>query len=200
MLLPVFSPQRIDGLEPSTRAYCRELLDQVRERAVVDAASEYAQHIPVRVIANMLGLPESDADRFRTFVQHVIEEAALPMEERFAGFQALFAYLTPHILDRVENPRDDLITLLLRSEIDGEALDPLQVARTVALLLIAGIDTTWSAIGASLRHLARTPADRERLGREPELIPTAIEEFLRAYARSRWPDSSRRTSTTRAVP
>jgi len=56
------------------------------------------------------------------------------------------------------------------------------VGRTIALLLIAGIDTTWSAIGASLWHLAKTPADRERLVNEPELLPTAMEELLRAYA------------------
>src|SRR5690606_29911469 len=61
-------------------------------------------------------------------------------------------------------------------------LEPEHVSGTMALLLVAGIDTTWSAIGASLWHLAKTPADRERLVAEPELLPTAIEEFLRAYA------------------
>jgi cytochrome P450 len=182
MLLPIFSPQAVAKLEPSTRAYCEELVDALRGRDVVDAAEEYAQHIPVRVIANMLGLPESDADVFRHFVNHVLEGVALPMEQRAEGMVALFGYLQGHIDDHIANPRDDLITFLLESELDGQKLDPFQVARTIGLLLIAGIDTTWSAIGASIWHLAKTPHDRERLVLEPELLPVAIEELLRAYA------------------
>jgi cytochrome P450 len=182
ILLPVFSPQRIAELEPSTRAYCRELIDGMRGRDVVDAATDYARHIPVRVIANMLGLPESDADKFRGFVEAVLEGVALPIEERIAGFQALFEYLMPKIEERMREPQDDLISLLLQSEIDGVPLNPFHVGRTVALLLIAGIDTTWSAIGASIWHLAQTPADLQRLVTEPDLLPTAIEEFLRAYS------------------
>jgi len=65
---------------------------------------------------------------------------------------------------------------------DGQPLSDVHVLGSLRLLLIAGIDTTWSAIGSSLWHLAKTPADRERLVAEPQLIPTAIEEFLRAYA------------------
>lgn len=182
MLLPIFSPQAINRLEPATRAYCEELVDAVRGHDVVDAAEQYAQHIPVRVIAEMLGLPESDADIFRGFVNHVIEGVALPLEQRAEGMVELFQYLLAHIEDHVANPRDDLITFLLESELHGEKLEPFDVARTIALLLIAGIDTTWSAIGAALWHLAGTPADRERLVAEPQLLPTAMEELLRAYA------------------
>ncbi|MCU1448755.1 MAG: cytochrome [Acidimicrobiales bacterium] len=182
MLLPIFSPQAIEKLEPSTRAYCEELIGSMRGRDVVDAAEEYAQHIPVRVIANMLGLPESDADVFRGFVNHVIEGVSLPMEKRAEGMLALFAYMRDQIDDHIANPRDDLISFLLQSEMNGEKLDQFQVGRTIALLLLAGVDTTWSAIGASIWHLARTPPDRERLVKEPELLPVAIEELLRAYA------------------
>ncbi len=182
MLLPIFSPQSIDALEPSTRAYCHELLDELGDADVVDAAEQYAQHIPVRVIANMLGLPEEDADTFRGFVCAILEGVARPLEERITDFMALFQYLTGHIDDHLANPRDDLITFLLESELDGQPLTPFHVARTIGLLLIAGIDTTWSAIGASIWHLAKTPADRERLVAEPALLPTAMEELLRAYA------------------
>jgi cytochrome P450 len=182
MLLPVFSPAIIEKLEISTRAYCQELLAELKDKDVVDAAADYAAHIPVRVIANMLGLPEEDGERFRAFVLHVLEGVALPLEERIVGFQELFEYLMPQINDRVANPRDDLISLLLASEMDGEPLNPFHVVRTVALLLIAGIDTTWSAIGASIWHLAKTPTDLARLVAEPDLMPLAIEEFLRAYA------------------
>src|SRR5205085_399683 len=109
LLLGVFSPQAMDKLEPATRAYCEELVDKVRGLDVVDAAQEYAQHIPVRVIANMIGLPESDADVFRGFVNHVLEGVALPLEERAPGIAALFGYLQGHIEDHVAHPRDDLI-------------------------------------------------------------------------------------------
>jgi cytochrome P450 len=182
MLLPILSPQATDKLEPSTRAYCGELIAEMQGRDVVDAAQDYAQHIPVRVIANMLGLPEADADQFRGFVNHVLEGVALPFEQRAEGMLALFGYLQGHIEDHIANPRDDLISFLLSAELHGEKLDPFQVGRTIALLLIAGIDTTWSAIGASLWHLAKTPADRERLVKERDLLPTAMEELLRAYA------------------
>ena len=187
MLLPIFSPQKIDALEPSTRAYCQELIDEMKAKlasgtATIDAAEQYAQHIPVRVIANMLGLPEEDADQFRGFVHDILEGVALPLEERIGGFMNLFQYLQGHIDDHLANPRDDLITFLLESELNGEKLSPFHVARTIGLLLIAGIDTTWSAIGASIWHLAKTPSDRERLVDEPTLLPTAMEEFLRAYA------------------
>ena len=182
MLLPAFSPQKVDKLEPSTRAYCEELIDGMAGRDVVDAAEDYAQHIPVRVIANMLGLPESDAEVFRGFVHDVLEGVARPLEERVTSFMGLFQYLTGHIEDHKANPRDDLISFLIDSEMNGEKLNEFHVARTIGLLLIAGIDTTWSAVGASIWHLAKTPADRERLVAEPALLPTAIEELLRVYA------------------
>ena len=182
VLLPAFAPQAVDKLEASTRDYCKELIAEMGDRDVVDAAKEYAQHIPVRVIARMLGFPEEDADRFRGFVHHVLEGVALPMEEREAGMLVLFEYLEQQVNDHVENPRDDLTSFLLQSEMDGEPLSMDHVGGTMALLLLAGIDTTWSAIGASIFHLASTPADRERLVAEPGLLPIAMEELLRAYA------------------
>ena len=75
-----------------------------------------------------------------------------------------------------------MTSFLLNAELDGTKLAPEHVRGTMVLLMIAGIDTTWSAIGASLWHLAKHPADRKRLVAEPELIGTAIEELLRAYA------------------
>ena len=182
VLLPAFAPQAIAKLEPITRAYCEELVDGLRDRDVVDAAAEYSQHIPVRVIAHMLGFPEEDADRFRGFVNHVIEDVTLPMEQRIAGMSDLFGYLREQIDDHLANPRDDLTTFLLGAEMNGEPLEISHVGGTIALLLLAGIDTTWSAIGASLWHLARCDDDRRRLVDEPELLPIAMEELLRAYA------------------
>jgi cytochrome P450 len=182
LLLPAFSPKAITHLEPITRAYCEELVAALKGQELVDAAEGYAQHIPVRVIATMLGFPPEDADLFRGFVHHALEDVTLPLEQRIAGMQELFAYLNNQVEDHIEHPRDDLTSYLLQAEMDGQRIDTMHVAGTIALLLLAGIDTTWSAIGASLWHLAGHPDDRQRLVSQPELLPTAIEEFLRAYA------------------
>ncbi|MFA1537915.1 cytochrome P450 [Actinomadura monticuli] len=182
LLLPAFKKSAVQKLEEGTRAFCHALVDSFEGRDAVDAAHEYAQHIPMRVIGDMLGFPPEDAPRFREFVENVLEGVNLPPDERIARMDALFEYLLDQIRDHVANPRDDLTTYLLEAELYGRRLDPSHVSGTMALLLIAGIDTTWSAIGASLWHLARTPSDRERLVAEPSLLPTAMEEFLRVYA------------------
>lgn len=182
LLLPAFSPKAVAVLEPFTREYCNELLDAVDGKDLIDAAVDYAQHIPVRVIAKMLGFPPEDADTFRMFVHNALEGVDLPVEKRVENFGLLDEYLRAQVEDHIANPRDDLTTFLLNAEMDGQPLNAEHVGGTIALLLIAGIDTTWSAIGASLWHLAKTPADRERLASEPALMPFAVEEFLRAYA------------------
>ncbi len=86
------------------------------------------------------------------------------------------------IADRQANPRDDLISRLLDTEIDGVKISPEHVQGTCNLMLVAGIDTTWSSIGSAVWHLAAHPQDRQRLVDDPSLIPTAVEEFLRAYS------------------
>lgn len=182
LLLPAFTRRAVAKYEEATRAYCHALIDGLDGRPVVDAARDYAQHIPMRVIADMLGFPAEDGPRFREFVESALEAVNLPPEERFVRMSRLFDYLLAQIRDHAADPRDDLTTYLLNAELDGERLDPSHVVGTMSLLLIAGIDTTWSAIGASLWHLAKVPADRDRLLAEPGLLPTAVEEFLRAYA------------------
>ncbi|RSN05674.1 cytochrome P450 [Nonomuraea sp. WAC 01424] len=182
LLLPAFTKTAVARREASTRALCHELIDGLEGREVVDAAREYAQYIPMRVIADMLGFPLEDADRFQGFVENALESVNEPTEKRLERISELSDYLVAQIHDHLADPRDDLTTYLLDAELNGAKLDPVHVVGTMTLLLIAGIDTTWSAIGASLWHLAKTPADRRRLVAEPALLPTAVEEFLRAYA------------------
>lgn len=182
MLLPAFSPQAINGLEAGTRAYCHELLDAVSDREVIDAAVDYAQHIPVRVISDMVGFPPEDGDLMRGFVHDILVAVNSEADDRVDSVIRLFEYLRAHIIDHIEHPRDDLTTFLVNAEMDGQPLDPGHIGGTIALLMIAGIDTTWSAIGSSIWHLAGHPEDRERIVAEPELLPSAMEEFLRAYA------------------
>jgi cytochrome P450 len=182
LLLPAFTKKNVSRLEPSTRAFCHSLIDSFEGRDVVDAAHDYAQHIPMRVIADMLGFPPEDGPQFRQFVENTLEGINLPPEERIERMEALGDYLLDQVDDHLANPREDLTTYLINAEIYGHKLQAEHVTGTMALLLIAGIDTTWSAIGSSLWHLAQTPADRDRLAAEPGLLPTALEEFLRAFA------------------
>ena len=130
----------------------------------------------------MLGFPPQDGPQFREFVENLLEGINLPPEERIERMEKLFDYLLAQVLDHLENPREDLTSYLMDAEIFGQKLQADHVTGTMALLLIAGIDTTWSAIGASLWHLAKNPDDRRRLVAEPGLLPVAMEEFLRAYA------------------
>ena len=185
LLLPPFAPKAIQEWEPAARTSCRQLLDDIAAAVEagepeVDAAVAYTQHIPVRVIAAMLGLPEEDGDRFRIFIHRIIEAPGqVPVTD---PEDTLDAYLTRVVAEKRETPGDDLISYLLAAELAGEPLSDDHIRGTIALLIIAGIDTTWSAIGASLWHLAQHPEDRRRWVDEPAIRPFAVEEFLRFYA------------------
>lgn len=182
LLLPAFAPKKIDPLREEIRQMCHELIDKMGDKDVIDAAYEYAQHIPVMVIASMAGLPKEDGDIFRSWVHVILEGIGESREEREPVFLALNEYLEKAVQEKMENPGDDLISFLLDAEIMGNKLSPEHVRGTIILLMVAGIDTTWSGIGNSIWHLATNAVDRRRLVENPGMIPMAIEEFLRAYA------------------
>jgi len=186
ILLPPFAPKQIEPWEEDVQSLCNRLLDAMGDvepgETVVDAALQYAQHIPVNVIGRMLGFPEEDEELFRTFVHTTLETINEAPEVRSAGILQLNEYIDAQIQDHIAHPRDDLTSYLLGCELDGNPLEPQHVRGSIILLLIAGIDTTWSAIGSSLWHLAQTPFDRQRLQDDPEVMQFAVEEFLRAYA------------------
>jgi cytochrome P450 len=181
LLLPWFSHRRVDGYEAMTRDLCRGLVDSFVEAGTADAAAGYAQQIPVRVIAHILGVPGELSDTFTGWVRDVLEFADDPVRRR-AGAEGLLNYFVAEVARRRTEPGDDLLSELMHSEVDGRPVDDAIVLGTAALVLIAGVDTTWSAIGSSLWHLATHPEDRRRLATEPELMPTAVEELLRAYS------------------
>lgn len=182
ILLPAFAPKEIEEWIPATEAICRDLLNDLRGATACDGALDYAQHVPVRVIAKMLGVPQSDGDQFRTWIHQLLEEGPGNPDIARDANRALRDYLAAHIEQRRGERADDLLGFLLGLELNGEPLTDRHVIGTAFLLLIAGIDTTWSSIGAALWHLAGHPADRRRLAAHPELMDLAIEEFLRAYA------------------
>jgi len=181
LLLPWFSHKRVDGYVPLTRDLCKKLLDGFAGSGHADAAADYAQQIPVRVIAHILGVSPDLSDTFTLWVRDILEFAD-DAERRQRGAEGLLYYFVGQLEERRANPGDDLLSELLTTEVDGKPVDDGIVLGMAALALIAGVDTTWSAIGSSLWHLATHPDDRKRLVAEPELMPTAIEELLRAYS------------------
>ena len=183
VLLPPFTPQAIAKLTPRTRAICNELIDAFIAKGSCDAAVDYAQHIPVKVIAHMLEVPEADGDRFRSWINATLQEGVTDDSVLLRGLVEMTDYFRPHMLERRERPGSDLISYLVQQRYpDGRTFTDNHVLGSLRLLLVAGIDTTWSGIGSCIWHLATHPEDRRRLAAEPSLMPTAIEEFLRAYA------------------
>jgi cytochrome P450 len=183
ILLPPFTPDAMARLEPRVRAICNELIDAFIDQPSVDAAAHYTKHIPTRAIAHMLGIPEKDGDLFIKWIHEILELGIHDDATLMRAVGDMTAYFAEQIEARKTHPTDDLISTLMNArDKDGQPLTDAHVQGSLRLLLIAGIDTTWSGIGSSLWHLAKTPADRERLIAEPELLPTAIEEFLRAYS------------------
>ncbi|MEO7370104.1 MAG: cytochrome P450 [Ilumatobacteraceae bacterium] len=182
-ILPTFSPQAVAKYEDGTRALCHELIDGFVGTGQADAAAQYAQQIPVRVIATMLGVPLEMADEFTSWVRGVLEIGLTDPKVRIESRMKILGYFRAQLDDRKANPRDeDLITDLLNTRVDGELVSEDYVMGVCNLMLVAGIDTTWSAIGSSLWHLAQRPDHRRQLREQPDVWPTAIEELLRAYS------------------
>jgi cytochrome P450 len=183
LLLPVFSPKVVADYEPITRTMANDLIDGFIADGGCDAAADFAQHVPIKVITRMLGIPDSDHAQFRDWIHRLIEDSPIAGDATFAAIFEIGGYLAGHVDQHRTSPRDDIITHLLDARMpDGRPLTDEEILGVCMLLLLAGIDTTWSAIGSSLLHLATHPDDRRRLRDEPELINSATEEFLRVFA------------------
>ena len=182
LILPVFAPQSVAKYEQGTRDLCNSLIDAFIDKGVADAAGDYAQHIPVRVIATMLGVPLEMEEEFTDWVRGVLENMT-DMERRKRARQNIIEFFLAQVKDRAENPREnDLITELMNTEVEGKKVPLEYVLGVCNLMLVAGVDTTWSAIGSTLWHMAQHPEHRKQLRDNPDLWPTAIEELLRVYA------------------
>ena len=123
------------------------------------------------------------ADEFTAWVRGVLEVGLTDPDVRLANRMKIIGFLKSQVDARKANPLpDDFISELLNAEVDGQRVPEEYVLGVCNLMLVAGIDTTWSAIGSSLWHLAQHPQRRQRLREAPELSPSAIEELLRAYS------------------
>jgi hypothetical protein len=181
LLLPWFSHRRVESYETLTREICGSLIKEFYDEGRADAAVDYAQQIPVKVISHILAVPDDMSEAFTGWVRDSLEFADDP-ERRRRGNYGIGQFLWSKVQERKESLGDDLISDLLAARHEDEPLEDSIVLGMAMLTLIAGVDTTWSAIGASLWHLATHDEDRERLVANPALMDTAVEEFLRAYA------------------
>ena len=179
-----FTPRRIEQLRPRIAELTEQLLEPLKEAGTFDVISDFAYSLPVTVICELLGVPASDRDLFRTLTRDmaaVIDLDATHEEYgRAAGAALTFtAYLVPLFEQRRRQPRDDLISALVAAEEAGDRLGADELLTTVMLLLVAGHETTMNLIGSGLLALLRNPDQLELLRARPDLMPAAVEELLR---------------------
>jgi cytochrome P450 len=165
-----FSPGRIRALEDSIRQISRELVDAVARDGECDVMWDVARPLPTRLFVHMLGLPPEEWKKFADW-------AAVP---GYAG-EEIVPYLREVVAQRKVDRRDDLISLLFDSEVDGVRLTDDEVLAFSCLLFTAGLGTTKSAIGWFFQFLAEHPSHRQQLLDDPLLIVGAVEELLRYY-------------------
>ena len=182
LIMPLFSPHAVEGYIPYTRTLCNRLIDGFIADGRADAAADYAEQITPRVIAHILGIDPARAEEFVGWVRGVLEIGLTEPDEMLRCRTAIRSFFQEMVTERRKNPCGDAISMLIDSEAEGEKLTDYRILGMCSLLLIAGIDTTWSAISSSLYHFATHPEDQARLRAEPELLPTAVEELLRFYS------------------
>jgi cytochrome P450 len=183
LILPPFSARAIEKWVPMTEEHCNSLIDGFIDKGGCDGAADYAQQIPPYVIARMLGIPVEMTDTFTQWVREFLEFGLQNFDMAVNSRNTILTFLWQQLQERKKDASgDDLISYLLRAEVDGKPVPDQHVLGTSFLLLLAGIDTTWSSIGAALWHLAQHPEDRRRMMEDPEVFTTGIDELLRAYA------------------
>lgn len=180
-----FTPRMIEGLEPRISEIADDLVARAREEGEADVIRDLALPLPVIVIAEMLGVPQEDRDKFRAWSGEIIAggDLARDYEERqkrsLAASKELMGYLTELIEARRRQRENDLISGLIDARDEQDALSEEELLGNCMLLLIAGHETTVNLIGNGTLALLRHPDQLERLRREPDLAESAIEEALR---------------------
>ena len=183
LLAPIFSSDAVELWEQQIEATCQSLIAAMEDKESHEVMEHYCNKIPSIIMAKMLGIPDYDIDKFDNWINffiHRIEEE--PSKERLLTYLKYKRYMTNHISGYTKNPKNDIIGHLLQCKISGQPLTTSYLLGTISLLLVAGIHTVSSAMGSSLWHLATNSVDRRRLVENPDMIPAAVEEFLRAYA------------------
>lgn len=179
-----FTPRRIAEIEPKIRKNAEELFARFADRGHCDLMAEFANPLPVGVIADLLGLDPARRDDFKRWSTALIVGSTRPgANGGFGGNLELFrefrSYMSEVIDERRENPGEDLISTLLHAGEGEGILEPEQVISFASLLLAAGSETTTNLIGNAVLALLRNPDQFERVKRNPERVSQVVEEALR---------------------
>jgi cytochrome P450 len=181
LVTKAFTPKMVEQLRPRIQEIADELIDAVEARGSMDLSADYAFPLPITVIAELLGVPQADQDRFKEWSDAIITPAIGPEAlERFFGQMGEFVeYLTDLFAARRAEPRDDLVSALLAARDADDALSEEEVFGTVVLLIVAGHETTVGLIGNAVTSLLERPDQLTLLREDASLIPAAVEELLR---------------------
>lgn len=184
VLQPLFSPAAIDRLDPAIETFVHRCIDMFIEEGHCDLVASLAHPLPAIVTLHKLGLPLDEWERFADPLHKTVflrqDNPARP--EALAGLRWIREVITAAVADRRQRPRDDMITYLTRSEVEGRPLTDLEVIEMVSLTIQGGFDTTGSAIGNALIYLDFDRGARARLIEDPSGIQSAVEELLRFEA------------------
>jgi cytochrome P450 len=184
LLARMFTPRKINALEPQIREYCARSLDPIVGTGSFDFVKDFGAQMPMRVIGMLLGIPEEDQEAIRDRSNETMRtEAGKPMKITQDGFDTGEIFAT-YIDWRAENPSDDIMTELLNVEFEDEAGTTRRLTRDELLLYVnvvagAGNETTTRLIGWAAKVLAEHPDQRRQLVEDKSMIPRAIEELLR---------------------
>ncbi len=183
ILDPLFSPKQVALLEDNTRALVREYIDAVADQGGCNFHEAVAEPLPTTVFLRLLGLPESRLQEFLVLKDGIIRPDTTDPDERIrmvdeTGAQ-IYAILQDVLDARVEEPRDDFMSLFLQAEVDGHTLTHDQILDIGYLFFLAGLDTVTASLDCIIAFLAQHPEHRRRLVDDPAVIPHAVEEILR---------------------
>jgi cytochrome P450 family 142 subfamily A polypeptide 1 len=180
-----FTPRRVSELEPKVRRICVELIEKVAARGECDFVRDIAAPLPMIMIGDMLGVEPEDRDRLLRWSDDLIlGTSATATPEAAAGAMRAFGEYTEYnrkvVADRRSKPpQEDLMSVLVHAEIDGERLDDEALLQESLLILVGGDETTRHVISGGMEQLIRHPDQRGKLIRDPSKLPAAIEEMLR---------------------
>jgi len=179
-----FTPRMIEQLRPRIQHITDELLDTVQHQGKMDLISDFAFLLPVTVICEMLGIPTTDRQLFRTWMQATPDVGAEPGQEATTSspIEGMLNYFKALLNEKRVHPGNDLISSLIRVEENADALSELELLSMIWLLFVAGHETTVNLIGNGTLALLRHPEQLRRLQNDPALIVSAVEELLRYTA------------------
>ena len=175
-----FTPRRINDLAARVKERVDSVIDSVAGRGECDLVRDVALWLPLHAIADLVGVPEEDRKQVFEWTELTFGfDAATTPEDRAEAAQSMFAYADAMCAQRADDPRDDLMSVLLHAEVEGEHLTQMQLAVFFMLLQNAGSETTRNLITTGTLSLLERPDDLARLRDDAELLPVAIEELLR---------------------